>query len=94
MLLFSSIFNIKMATQKFPNFDVFFKMHTYITAVTYNLTKLFQMKLRQRSATRAILQKKPNETFGQPNTFYITALLRHNSQTYYTYYSFEVYNSC
>ena len=25
MLLFSSIVNIKMATQKFTNFDVFFK---------------------------------------------------------------------
>ena len=41
---FPSIFNIKMSTQKCTNFDVFFKMHADMTAVTYNLTKLFQMK--------------------------------------------------
>lgn len=33
----------------------------------YNLTKLFQMN-RWLNATRDILQKKPNEYFGQPNT--------------------------
>ena len=35
-----------MATQKFTNFDVFFKMHADMTAVTYNLTKLFRRKLK------------------------------------------------
>ena len=30
MLLFSSIFNLKMATQKFTNFDKFFKKCTLI----------------------------------------------------------------
>ena len=47
MLLFSSIFNVKMATQKFTNFDkFFFLMYADMTAVTYNLTKLFRMKLK------------------------------------------------
>ncbi len=47
MLLFSSIFNIKMATQKFTNFGKsFFKVHADMTAVTCSLTKLFQMKLK------------------------------------------------
>ena len=41
-------------------------MHADMTAVTYNLTKLFRMKLKT-SATRAILRRKPNETFGQPS---------------------------
>ena len=49
-------------------------MRADMTAVTYNLTKLFQMKLRQLSATRAILQRKMNETFGQPNTYVILTL--------------------
>ena len=36
-----------MATQKFTNFDKnFLKMHADMTAVTYNLTKLFRMKLK------------------------------------------------
>ena len=34
----------------------------------YNLTKLFQMKLKKLSATRSILWKKTSEIFGQPNT--------------------------
>ena len=34
MLRFSYIFNIKIATQKFTNFDAFFKkLHTDMTAV-------------------------------------------------------------
>ena len=36
-----------MATEKFTNFDVgFFYMYTDMTAVTNNLTKLFQMKFK------------------------------------------------
>lgn len=47
-----------MAIQKFTNFGkFFFQMHADTTAVTYNLTKSFQMKLKT-STTRAILQKK------------------------------------
>ena len=37
-----------------------------MTAVTYNLTKSFRMKL---SATGAILQKTLKELFGQPNVY-------------------------
>ena len=33
-----------MPTQEFTNFDFFKKMHTYMTAVTIQLTKLFGMK--------------------------------------------------
>ena len=39
--LFSCTFNIKMATQKFTNFDKFLLMHADMTAVTTILTKLF-----------------------------------------------------
>ena len=48
MLLFSSIFNIKMTTQKFTNFDKFFlKKCTVMWQLSqYNLTKLFWMKLK------------------------------------------------
>ena len=42
----SSIFNIKMATQKFTNFDVFLKCVLIWQLSQYNLTKLFQMKLK------------------------------------------------
>ena len=35
-----------MATQKFTNFDDFLKMHADMMASQYNLTKLFQMKLK------------------------------------------------
>ena len=41
--LFSSIFNIKMATQKFTSFDVFL-MHRYSSC--HSLTKLFPIKLK------------------------------------------------
>ena len=44
----SSIFNIKMATQKFTNFDKFFKKCTLIWQLwQYDLTELFWIKLRQ-----------------------------------------------
>ena len=38
--VFSSIFNIKLATQKFTNFDKFFKMHAGMTAVTIQSKKI------------------------------------------------------
>ena len=64
MLHIFSIFNTKMAMQKFTNFDKYFKKSMLIQQLLqYNLTKLFPMKLK---TTRAILQKKPNELFGQP----------------------------
>ena len=47
MLLFSSIFSIKMTTQKFINFGNFFKKRLLIWQLSqYNLTKLFWMKLK------------------------------------------------
>ena len=46
-MCFSSIFNIKMATQKFTNFDkFFFKCMLLWQLSQYNLTKLFWMKLK------------------------------------------------
>ena len=64
--LFSSIFNIKMATQKFTNFDKFLKCILIWQLPQYNLTKLFQMKL-ETTALRAILREKKTKVFGQPN---------------------------
>ena len=46
MLIISSIFNIKMATQKFTNFDIFFKYTLRQQLSQYNLIKLFWMKLK------------------------------------------------
>ena len=43
---FPSVFSIKIATQKFTNFDIKRKIHTDMTAVTIVLTKLFWMKLK------------------------------------------------
>ena len=45
---FPSIFNIKMATQKFANFDKFFFFKAVLTwqPSPCNLTKLFQMKVK------------------------------------------------
>ena len=37
--MYSSIFNIKMAAQKFTNFDFFKKMHADMTAVTIQSNK-------------------------------------------------------
>ena len=54
-----------MAAQKFTDFDKFFLMHAGMTVVTYNLTKLFRMKLKTTKTTRAIIQKKLDELFGQ-----------------------------
>ena len=62
-MLFSSIFNIKMATQKFINFDVFLKMHADMTAVTHNLTKLLRMKLKTTKCYQSHLTEKKERTF-------------------------------
>ena len=43
-------------------------MHTDMTAVTIQSNKIVLNEIkRQLSTTRAILWKKPNELFGQPN---------------------------
>ena len=59
-----------MAAQRFVTSD-FLKIHTNMTAVTSqcNIMKLSQMKLKLRT-TRAILRKKPNETFVQHNVYH------------------------
>ena len=49
-----------MATQKFTSFDVFFKCTLIWQLSQYNLTKLFWMKLKQLSHSRAILRGKMN----------------------------------
>ena len=51
MLFYSSIFNVKMATQKFTSFNKYFLLIWQLSQ--YNLTKLFQMK----PSYRAILWK-------------------------------------
>ena len=70
--LFSSIFNIKIATQKFTNFDkVFFKCTLIWQLSQYNVTKLFHMKLKttKRHYSHHIenMEKNPKELFGPPN---------------------------
>ena len=44
--VFSSIFNIKMATQKFTNFDKFFLMHADMTAVTIQSNKIVSNEVK------------------------------------------------
>ena len=65
-----------MATQNFTNFDkLFLKMHSDMTAVTYNLTKLFLMKLK--TTTRAILWKKKRTLWLTQNVhFQQTSLIK------------------
>lgn len=46
MLLFSSIFNIKIATQKFANISFFSNALWYDNCIHYNLGKLFHMKFK------------------------------------------------
>ena len=66
--VFSSIFNIKMATQIFTNFDTFFKMHADMTAVTIQFNKIILNEVKDSQALlTAIIWKKLNEHFGQPN---------------------------
>ena len=61
--IFSSIFNIKMATEKIYQFWCFFKC-----MLIWHVTKLFQMKLKM---TKCCLQpsyrKNTNKHFGQTN---------------------------
>ena len=66
MLLFSSIFNIKMATQKFTSFDVLLKMRADMTQSRYSLTKLFRMKLNIAKCFRIHLMETNELAFGRP----------------------------
>ena len=67
MCIFPSIFNIKMAAQKFTNFDKFFNMHADMTAVTqYNLSKLLWMKLQTTKHYYTHCTEKTDEFFDQP----------------------------
>ena len=45
MCIFSSTFNIKMATQNFTNFD-FFKIHADMTAVTIQCNKIVSNEVK------------------------------------------------
>lgn len=66
---FPTIFNNKMATEKFTNFDKLFKkMYADMTAVTMWCNKIVSNEVRQINTTGAILQKgKKDLLFGQPN---------------------------
>ena len=46
MLVFSSIFNIKMVIQKFTNFVKLFLTHANMTAVTVQSTKIVSNKVK------------------------------------------------
>ena len=49
-----SIFNIKMATQKFTNFMCFL-MHADLTTITTQSNKIVSNEVKDLSATRAML---------------------------------------
>ena len=67
-VLFSSIFNIKVATQKFTNFDVcFFFNAGWYDSCQYSLGKMLQIKLDNKVLLEPSYGKKINELFGQPN---------------------------
>ena len=57
MLLFSSIFTIKMVIQKFTNSDIFLKMHANMTAHRIQSKKLFQMKLKTKALLEHLMEK-------------------------------------
>ena len=46
--MFSSIFNIKMAAQKFTDFDKFFKMYADMTAVTIQSNKIVTNEVQDK----------------------------------------------
>ena len=46
MLLFTSIFNTKMTTQKFTNFDKFFLMHANMTAMMIQSNKIISNEVK------------------------------------------------
>ena len=53
-----------MAIQKFTNFgNFFFLMHADRTAVTYNLTRLFRMKLKTTKCYYSHCMEKNERTF-------------------------------
>ena len=48
--MFSSILSIKVATQKFTNFDKCFKMHTDMTAVTIQFIEIVSNEVKDNQA--------------------------------------------
>ena len=63
MLLFSCIFNIKIATQKFTNFD-FFLMHADMTAVTMQSNKIVSNEVKDNQVLLEPSYGKPNKLLG------------------------------
>ena len=66
-----------MATQKFTNFYVFF-----LNAVTYNLTELFQMKLKITKCYKSHLIKKKKKNLWATQYLGTTVLENMNSQIF------------
>ena len=69
MLLYSLIFNIKMATQKLSSIGYIFLMHANVPAAQYELRQLFQMNLKRTKCCQSHLtgKEKANKIFGQLN---------------------------
>ena len=67
-----------MTTQKFTDFDKFSLVYIGTTTVTTQSTTLQEYKILsnevQDYATRAILQKRPDEPFGQLKTLTLTSI--------------------
>ena len=66
MLLFSSLLNIKMTTQKVTNFDTFFKMHTHMTAVMIQSNKIVSNEVKDKHYSRHLMEKKGMNSLANP----------------------------
>ena len=62
-------FNIKMNTQKFTNFDVFFKVHADMTVVTIQYNKIVSNEVRKLSAYYSHFMEKMNKLLAGPIIF-------------------------
>ena len=68
-LFFPSVFNIKMASEKFSSFGKLFKMHTDMTTVTIQCNKTV---LNEVKDTEALLEPfyRKTKLFGQANSLF------------------------
>ena len=66
MLLFSSLLNIKMTTQKVTNFDTFFKMHTHMTAVMIQSNKIVSNEVKDKHYSRHLMEKNRMNSLANP----------------------------
>ena len=66
MLLFSSLLNIKMTTEKIINFDTFFKMHTDMTAVMIKSNKIVSNEVKDKHYSSHLWEKNGMNSLANP----------------------------